>query len=283
MYEGGEGGGPPEYPVEPRAGITSKLKYNLEGLIPLILIIIIVAFLGHKFGFWDIPFLGGEQPMQMLIIGQPSTDFTNILNQNKDLVSYYIRSADHLNINPKEQLSRYDVVVLDQHLMTKKEVSSQLGDAIQDYVRSGGKFITIMDSGIRRTGASDVLGWKATFGDIVPVSCERTGETDVPSCTNRIHLAGYIERDDYKHPIMQGIERAPAEGYAPYYLETFQVVVTESRGQVAYILNADRTGEWYPGIVEKKLVIGKSIYFGYDPGKTRGILENTLKYLKGKI
>jgi hypothetical protein len=268
---------PQEYPEE--TGMQSKLKYSLEGIIPLILIIIIVAFLGNQFGFWHIPGLTDKEPMEMLIIGSPSVDFQNVLNQSKDLVRYDVRRADRLVTNADEILAQYDIVVLDQHLEAEKAVSRQLGEAIQRYVSSGGKFILVMDSGIRRTHDSAILGWEATFGDIVPVRCDKEGVMDKPSCITPVTLAGKIYRDDFDHPIMRGIEEAPREG-GVYLLTTFPVNV---RGkQIAWIERYpfENESRQYPAIVEKKLVVGKSLYFGYDPGISKGIFDATLNYLR---
>ncbi len=280
MYdEGGAGPEPMPQDFPEDSGMQSKLKYSLEGIIPLILILVIVAFLGNQFGFWSIPGLTTRGPMDMLIIGSPSVEFQSVLNQDKDLVRFDVRQADRLTTNAEDILAQYDIVVLDQHLEADKEVSRQLGEAIQNYVSRGGKFILVMDSGIRRTNDSGVLGWEATFGNIVPVKCDKEGSLDEPTCLRRIHVTGKIYRDDYKHPIMRGIEEAPAEGGA-YLLETFPVNVTGK--QVAWIerFPFENQAEQYPAIVEKKLVVGKSLYFGYDPGYSKGIFDATLKYLR---
>jgi hypothetical protein len=78
---------PEEAGAEPVAGgrIRTGVTRNLEALIPLILIVIIAAFLGHKFGFWNIPFLGGPEEVQVLVIGQPSIDqLANLDNQSQE-------------------------------------------------------------------------------------------------------------------------------------------------------------------------------------------------------
>lgn len=77
---------------------------------------------------------------------------------------------------------------------------------------------------------------------------------------------------------MQGIEVAPADPrYPPLSLITFNVKPTGE--EIAYIKNVV-TPSSYPAIVEKRLLIGKSIYFNYDPGFTPGIWQNTLEYLR---
>ena len=287
MYPEGEGAGAPAEYYPGDAGIKSKIAYHLEGLIPLILILIIAFFLAIKFGVITsgTPVLGivvdifepGEKPAQMLIIGNTSQEILDVLNANPRLVQYRIKSAEALERNPKEQLRNYEIVLLDQSEEANKEVSFELGKAVEEYVKTGGKFILVMDSGIRRPGAYDILGWENTFRDIVPVNCERKGSMDVPSCINPIIVRGKINREDFDHPIMEGIEVAPADPGLYISITTFDV--TPTGNEIAYVEEAT-TKKTYPAIVEKRLFIGKSIYFNYNPGKTRGILESTLRYLK---
>ena len=142
-------------PMLDEPGIKSSVRRNLEGLIPLILIIIIVAFVGAKLNLWQIPFLSAQEPIHMLVIGQPSAELEVILDQDRDLVTYRVRDASSLSVSPADQLAQYDAILLDQHLgasMYDKSISRSLGEAIQNYVRTGGKLITIMDSGIYRSG-----------------------------------------------------------------------------------------------------------------------------------
>jgi len=271
----------------PAAGMKSKVTRNLEALIPIILIIIIAAFLGHRFGLWNIPFLGGQEQVQMLVIGQPSVDLQADLDNQRDLVYYRVKDAADLDAAPADQLAQYDLVLIDQHLGAtpyEKSISRTLGEALENYVRTGGKLIVVMDSAIYRSGgiygtgvATDVIGWRATFGDIIPVECD-LGQNDLPTCTNPIVTVGKVHRLDFDSPIMEGIEVAPADPrYGPLTLITFDVKPTGT--QVAYIKHI-ATASHYPGIVEKKLLVGKVIYFNYDPAITPGIWQNTLEYLR---
>ncbi len=287
MYPEGEPAPLPASDYGYENDIKSKITRNLEGLIPLILIIIIAAFLGHRFGVWNIPFLGGSEPAQMLVIGDPSVNMMVLLDQDKDLTYYRIRDAASLNVAPEEQLAQYDIVLLDQHMgqtAYEHSVSRQLGEALENFVRTGGKLVTVMDSGIYRSGgiygtsiASDIIGWKATFGDTIPVECIRSS-ADIPTCTAPIHLRGRVYREDFDHKLMQGIEVAPADPRAPAIdLLTYDIKPTGN--QIAYIKNVV-TPSYYPAIVEKRLIIGKSIYFNYDPATTPGVWQNTLEYLR---
>lgn len=286
MYpEGGnESGGQDYYPP---SDLKGKLGYHLEGFIPLILIIVIVFFLAVRFDIVTSStpivgpvveiFEGTQQPSSMLIIGASSQEVIDVLNDNSDLVHYRIKTPDSMRRNPKEQLAQFDIVMLDQSQQANKEVSRELGEAIEKYVGAGGKLIVVLDSGIRRPGAFDVIGWENTFGNTVPVSCDRI-INDIPVCLDRRIVRGELKRTDEDHPIMRGIEIFPAEPNLFAIFETFDV--TPTGREIAFIEEASSSKKTYPGIVEKPTLIGKSIYFNYNPGITRGILESTLRYLR---
>jgi hypothetical protein len=277
MYPEGEQAAPAPPMDYPESGFKSRLTANLEGLIPLILILVIVAYAGQKIGFWNVPFLGGKEPIKMLVIGDMSHDLRVILDNDRDLVRYSIRDADSLNVSPKDVLAQYKIVMLNQSTIADKTVSRVLGEAIQEWVKQGGKMIVVMDSGIYRKGAVDVIGWQATFGDIMPISCDYDKDM-VASCERPIHVTGKIYRQDWKSKIMEGIEVAPVEPDMALFLQTFNVNPTGTT--IAYIQSAT-SAAYYPAIVEKTWMgIGKVIYFNYDPGKTQGIFENTLEYLR---
>ena len=269
-------------------GIISRLTQNFEGLIPLLLILIIILFIGTRAGFINLPIPGltDSKSMRTLVIGEPSVDFISLLSQDKDVTMFRLRDASSLTVAPAAYLSKYDLVILDQSNTPDKRVSRQLGEAIVDYVRTGGRLVTVLDSGILRSGgvtgegrAADVVGWAATFDNIIPVVCDRA-LNDVPTCTQPIQVVGRIWAEDLEHPIMEGIEVAPAHpADPPYSILTFNV--QQSGNQVAFIKDQQTTA-YYPAIVENKLIIGKSIYFNYDPALTPGIWENTLKYFRGK-
>ncbi|MDP2974348.1 MAG: hypothetical protein Q8N60_04820, partial [Candidatus Diapherotrites archaeon] len=143
---------------------------------------LIYIFMVMEIGLWQVPFLGTRGPLKMLVIGEPSIHLMSDLDSQRDLVYYQIKEPAGLEFAPKEQLANYDVILLDQHLGAtpyQKSVSRTLGEAIENYVKTGGKLIVVMDSGIYRSGgmygtgvASDVIGWKETFGDIIPVECD---------------------------------------------------------------------------------------------------------------
>jgi len=270
--------------------MDKKMLILIIGIVVICLVAIfgvIFVFMEMKFSFWEIPFLGTRGPLKMLVIGEPSIHMMSDLDTQRDLVYYQIKEPAGLEFAPQEQLANYDVILLDQHLGAnpyQKSVSRTLGEAIENYVKTGGKLIVVMDSGIYRSGgiygtgvASDVIGWKETFGDIIPVDCD-IGTNQRATCVQPIVLTGKVHRVDYDSKIMEGIEVAPADpAYGPLTILTFDVKATGNI--VAYIKNI-ATAAYYPGIVEKRLLIGKVIYFNYDPAMTPGIWSNTLEYLR---
>ncbi len=271
---------------------------NLEGVVPFILILIIAIFIGYKMDLWDLPILGTEDKLNILVIGAPEPSLLTVLNENRDMLVFQQVTPSILEVAPTEQLAQYDIVILDQHAYPyadkyARSLSRQAGEAIEKYVNNGGKLIVIMDSGIYKSGgttgtgvAKDVVGWKGILGDAVPVTCGKT-VNGLPSCTQPITVIGRIYRVSYNHPIMSGIEMAPATLQdAPYTMITFDVAA--SNGETLAYIKADATsdtkglggGATYPAIVEKKSLLGKSIYFNYNPGLTPTIFAKTLQYLK---
>ncbi len=280
-----EGRAKPVWKVDKRLVIAIIVVLGVAGAMivfsaPLILVL-------NKLGMIEIPGLEGSSQTQMLIIGNPSVDLLADLDNQHDLVYYRIKDAADLDENPAEQLAEFDVVLLDQHMGATpydKSLSRALGEAIENYVMTGGKLVVVMDSGIYRSGGefgtsvtSDVIGWKETFGDVIPVECD-VGIQGMPTCTLPVMVSGKIERLDSDSEIMHGIETAPADPrYGALSILTFDVKPLGN--QVAYINSVLGTKN-YPGIVEKNLLVGKAIYFNYDPAITPGIWQNTLEYLR---
>lgn len=265
-------------PAEPYYGGGGGVaNYHLEGLIPLILIIIIAAVAGSYLGLWELPVPGlSKNPINALIIGQPSLEVLSVLDQQKELITYgHPRSAESLKLNPDEVLSQYDLVILDQTMAPYKYLPRQLGEGLTNYVNKGGKLMVVMNSGTQRKGDIGIIGWKGAFNsDTVPVECT-VSYGGIPACIEPVFINGQIWRSDYDHPIMTGIEVWPAMGSLSF--ETYKVSSTGN--EIAWIQNVNNP-EYYPAIVEKRMLLGKSIYFNYNPGLTPGILENTLKYLR---
>ncbi len=263
-------------------------KFNLEGLIPLILLVIIGIASLNYFGIVDVPYLPkGSERVQVLVIGTPSLGEKTSLDNLNYFLNWTSRDAASFGNAASETLQQYDIVMLDQSQSNDKSISVALSDSIQKYVQKGGKLIIVMNSaiyssvGFQGYTAADAIGWQATLNKISPAYCG-ADQQGVPSCKegNEINVLGRIWRQDYDHPIMQGIETAPAVGDAPFRLTTLPITADAGAKTIAYI-KSENTPQTYPAILEKKAFpMGTVIYFNYDPGFTQTILKNTIYYLK---
>ncbi len=280
MYDDGSGG-------DPAPGGMGFQKFNLEGLIPLILLVVVGVAALNYFGVVDIPYLPGRSAqVQILYLGQPSVGQRVVLDNLSYMLTYRVRDPRSFGTGASEELAQYDIIILDQTL-TEKSVTVSLGEAIRKFVDKGGKLVVVGNSGIYQSVglqgavATDVIGWKATFGNIMPMECV-LGPTNRPTCAEgqEIHVAGRIRRQIFDHPIMSGVEITPTEDRAPYQLRTFAVQANEGARTIAYI-QSEGTPMSYPAILEKRSLFmsGKVIYFNYDPGYTPGIFTNTIRYL----
>ena len=281
MYdEGGDAG------AAPMGGAMSK--FNLEGLIPLLLLVIIGVASLNYFGVIEVPYLPrGSASKQVLFIGVPSTGERVVLDNLSYFLRYNIRDATTFGNAASEELLQYDILILDQSLSADKSVTVGLGEAITKYVVKGGKLILVMNSGVQQSvgfggmTAVDAIGWKANFGNTMPAECV-LNQTGKPSCEKgqEISSIGRIYRQDYDHPIMLGTEVSPALNEAPYAMTTLAVQANEGAKTIAYI-KAENTPQTYPAILEKKnFPLGNVIYFNYDPGLTPSVFKNTIMYLK---
>jgi len=285
-------------------GITNTGSYGVIAGIAIVLLIALIAFLKRNEHwviasvFWGLllailiglvasTYMFGIAPeleiinqnaqkTNLLVLGSTSQEIINILNDNRDIIKYDLKTTQDIDRNPTEQISNYDIVMLDQSEQTSKEVTKKLGEAIRNFVKNGGSFIVVKDSGTRRPDTVDVTGWKNTFGDIIPVECDRTLNNQI-TCTNRILVQGKLLKQAEEHPIMKGVDQYPLKENSKATFETFDVALNGK--EIAYIQSSGIDKKSFVGIAEKNLVIGKSIYFNYNPGKTRGIFEATLDYL----
>jgi hypothetical protein len=279
MYDDGASG------AQAPAGVGMP-KINLEGLIPLILLVVIGIASLNYFNVIDIPYLpSGSDHMQVLFIGQPSLGERTVLDSLDHTLTYRIRDPKSFGNAASEELSQYDIIILDQS-MTEKSVSVSFGEAVQTYVQKGGKLIVVLNSGIYQSvglsGATaiDAVGWKANFEDLIPAECV-LGQDNVPTCKEgrEVTVVGRVRREDFDHEIMSGIEMTPSADLPPYTLTTLDIRPDEGAHRIAYILS--ETGQRFDAILEKKsFLAGKVIYFNYDPGFTPNIFTRTINYLK---
>ena len=256
----------------------SKIKW--ETLLPLIIIIVVVLLIVFKTNILatGLEIFGTTQGAKILILGAPSPEFRAILTdqENKDIIKearfMTLESIDH---NPEERIKDYDIIILDQSMQADKTITRRTAEAITNYVKKGGKLVVVLNSGIKRPDDVSVLGWQANFGTIVPVWCDMVGS--VPSCLSQRDLQGYLFVVKEDHPIVKGITQVPAvETSGTIRTPTFEV--SPDGTEIAF-LEDSRTKKTYTGIVEEPLLMGKVIYFNFNPAISKAIVIKTIQYL----
>jgi len=251
-----------------------KNQKILIGVIAVIIIVLAAGFLGYI----DIPGISGGKPAKMLVLGAPALETVEVLDNSKDIVDYrIIEDTAGFATNAEEKIKEYDLIMLDQSNSPTRALPSTLAESIEGFVRKGGMLIVVKNSGIHSIEAPEKVGWKANFtAEVMPVECFMAGE--IPSCEEQVYLSAEIERADFSHPIMMGIEKVPATPDQPFL--NLQIhPITKTGNEIATIKDTQTT-KYYPGIVEKRNLLGKVVYFNYTPGYTPGIFRNTLNYLK---
>ena len=255
-----------------------------ENILPIAVIVIVLVLVLFKTNVLSDGFsmLGGKSGTNILVLGSPTPEFRSILSdqENKDLIrDIRFQTLEQIDHNPVERLKGFNIVILDQSTQSDKSISRRTADAITSYVKKGGKLIIVLNSGIQRPDDVSVLGWQANFGDIVPVSCGYTGSRS--SCLQPIDMQGALYAVKEDHPIMKGIMRIPAvETSGPIKTRTFDLQVVGS--EIAYLEDPRITGGKgnYVAISESSLLMGKVVHFNFNPGISKAIVINTIKYLK---
>jgi hypothetical protein len=272
------------------AATDKRNKYILIGAILAVLILVIGLFtiigittVVPELNVPDV--LSDDESINVLVIGELSLGERIALDNLSHKLRYSIREVTSFGNDVSEELQQYDIVILDQSQSTDKSVTTILGEAIQKYVDKGGKLIVVMNSGIEQSigfgdqTVIDAIGWKANFGDVMPAECIPNSK-GAPSCKVGASVVGRIYRQDYDHPIMNGIAVAPTVDQVPYALLTFGIQANEGAKTIAYI-KSENTPQTYPAIIEKKnFPFGTVIYFNYDPGLTPTIFKQTVEYLE---
>lgn len=261
------------YPGDPYAympaGGGRKRFSSVEGVLPLILLIVIAFFVLQFLGV--IPCIipigcGGEA--KVVVVGTASADVVRTLSGDEALekgIKYPIQ-FDQEYITAK-MLKNYNVVIVqgDPYFdMTTRE-------AIRGYVDSGGKLIVVGDAGSKHPQYPNVAGWAWPSGQGLPVPATIIGEwagwTDV-SYGSDLLMA------DPDHPIIQGLKLVGATTTVPT-----QVVKISAEGNV--IMAVKTTEGTMPALVEGNSGLGTVLYFSYDPGQTPAVLLTSVKYLAG--
>jgi hypothetical protein len=268
-------------------GASGGIKKSLEVIIPIILIIAIVWFLffGGKTAFF-----GKGDVLVLTTNGALDPQLFEVLNAAKSekiIGNLAILPIDRLSRYPENFLKNYKLVILDQTMGVSpadKALTRSVGQALQSWVQKNGNLIIVKDSGIYlKVGEqidSGVIGWEASLGNMVPVTCEydNLGQN---GCLVHIRINGKIRSTSPEHPFTKGIDTFPVN---PFETLDFDVLNVQINGkEIAAIETPNLVSNEFSysstAIAERKYGLGTVVYFNYNPAQAPIILYNTLQQL----
>jgi hypothetical protein len=267
------------YPGDPYAyapagggGGFSRRFHNIEGVLPLILLIVIAFFVLQFLGILPciIP-IGCGGDIDVLVIGTSSQGVRAVLTGDEarfrsGSINYEIdlQPDDILNV---KILKNYKVVIL----QGQPYFQGYTREAIRSYVDGGGKLIVIEDAGSRHPEYPEVAGWDWPRGQGIPVPADIVGEEIGYSDIAYGSEIKFIDRD---HPIAIGLKRLNANLILPS-----RVVKVTPEGNTVVAIKTDE-GTW-PAIIEGGSGLGTVVYFAYDPGMSPAVFLATVEWLGG--
>lgn len=265
-------------------GAPSSKAY--ESAIPIILIIVLAIFIAGKIGLVDlhgIPVVGSLFPAPTIKIGVVGK-ISPYLKEYLIAEDFRQAGVNYISDIPQEViypgvLDQFDIIILQGEKYCDRTARKVIADA----VKAGKKLIVVGDACTKVHDDETVRGWEigiGSLGDVMPVSYAGVmGGELVPSrieaypggrfkCIDRGHPicpAGQLNFD-FTGALMQVIPKTNSEPIA---------MVTSFGG----VPTAPAT---YAIIESKGLLMGKTMYFAYDPGMgPRNMLLNALLYLRG--
>ncbi len=261
------------YPGDPYAYMPAdggrRKFHNIEGVLPLILLIVIAFFVLQFLGV--IPCVipvgcGGEA--SVLVIGVPSQDVVNTLSGKEAQlkgIKYPINfDPDYITV---DMLKNYQVIIL----QGDPYFDMNTREAIKDYVDGGGNLIVVGDAGSKHPEYSNVAGWSWPAGQGIPVPAQLIGEW---AGWSDVAYGSDIRMADMNHPIVSGLKIIGSQLQTP---STIYKVI--ANGNV--IVAIDTSEGTVPAIIEGGSGFGNVLYFAYDPGQTPEILLTSVSYLAG--
>lgn len=261
------------YPSDPYAYMPAgggKRFHSIEGVLPLILLIVIAFFVLQFLGVLPciVPIgCGGEA--NVLVIGVPSADVKRVLSGKEAQlkgISYPINfDPDYITV---DMLKNFNVVIL----QGDPYFDMNTREAIKQYVDGGGKIIVVGNAGSRHPEFENVAGWSWPAGQGVPVPATLIGEW---AGWEDVAFGSDLRMADINHPIVEGLRLIGARLDVPSQVWK----VTSKQGNV--IMAIETSEGTVPAIIEGNSGFGTVMYFAYDPGQTPAVLLTTVAYLAG--
>lgn len=284
-------------------------KKYLEGLIPLIILILIGVIIASRMGWIDIPFLRRDEIVQIAVLGDLRAEGVNepakvdaphlaaYLDERYEYEVTTWRDLEILEFTGQELLDEFDLVIL----AGERSVSPRVKGEIGNYIGGGGKVIAVGDAAIHDPEYPEVVGWdvgdlEGTFPIGVGYTVER-GEIDDPETIIS------TEEDPLTFTFLtteHDIQRRAGIGIRASFDE-IEEVREECKAEIVSLPIRPQTGgdvlsvitgtssvteqtKTIIGMAEKKGALGRGhvMYFPYDPGCLPTIFDETVGYMLGR-
>lgn len=301
-------------------GYKSTKKKYLEGIIPIIILILIGVVIAAKMGWISgIPFLGslfgGGKNVHIAVLGDLQGQGTdNPTNVTAPLLEDHLKSASMLNYHyqefdnldtfkysGKQLLDNFDMVIV----TGERDFPRKAKEALGEYIKEGGKVIIIGDAAIRDPNEPNVVGWKVDeLAGTVPVQLPY--DVSINQLKNPVLLTN-VSNDqmnknltlsflDLEHPIYSQTGTKATRNFQlmedirPECVEGVPAIpITPSGGNVLAILEgaSEEGGVWddrtVVGIASKGTTFGGTVtYFSYDPGCMPSIFDEMVESMLGR-
>lgn len=267
-----------------RGDWKDKFSSSFEGAIPLILILVLATFVAGKFGIVDlsvIPGVGALFPaatIKVVCVGECSSGIKMYLQSDEARMSNIMFQGELSQDSIYgDILKNYDIIIL----QNERYCNRLARQAIRDRIKQGGKLIVIGDACTRMQDDASVLGWGLYLQEVIPAVLG--GVTADREVIKTQVVNGEFKIIDLQHPIFGG--DVPGIKNFPFNARVTKVNPGQNSKVLSLVVPTTASKESMFAVIEGSSLMGKTLYFAYDPGvfgqeKGRTLFLNAIYYLK---
>lgn len=287
------------------AAQEQKPQYSkyLEGLLPLVLLLVLGAFIAVRMGLIPMDIFGGKTYDVLILTDDPEApeikQLQTVLQTGSGGYLQITAIPYTTELDPEfpisaDQLANYDIVMLYQ--IRDKVLTLSQRDEISIYLQGGGKLIIIRDSGTcypanellsgATSGQKICTGWgrgiKYDLGKYIPVRCvSSSGEFCQTKTISNVRIR-FLDPTDPLAPNPQN-PYYPSKDARISRVTVLDGVRPEGTGRPVakfQVMSGDNVAETYYAIVAGEGLTGyKVVWLNYDPYQFPQILYKIIDWM----